>query len=55
VANNPGVSYNPLFFYGGVGLGKTHLIHAIGNQVMADQPKARASATSTPSNTCVTW
>ena len=41
VANNPGVSYNPLFFYGGVGLGKTHLIHAIGNQVMADQPGAR--------------
>ena len=41
VANNPGVSYNPLFFYGGVGLGKTHLIHAIGNQVMADQPNAR--------------
>ncbi|MBQ5948772.1 MULTISPECIES: chromosomal replication initiator protein DnaA [unclassified Massilia] len=41
VANNPGISYNPLFFYGGVGLGKTHLIHAIGNQVMADQPGAR--------------
>ena len=41
VANNPGVSYNPLFFYGGVGLGKTHLIHAIGNQVMVDQPGAR--------------
>jgi len=41
VANNPGVSYNPLFFYGGVGLGKTHLIHAIGNQVMRDQPGAK--------------
>ena len=41
VANNPGVSYNPLFFYGGVGLGKTHLIHAIGNQVLADQPNAK--------------
>jgi chromosomal replication initiator protein len=41
VANNPGVSYNPLFLYGGVGLGKTHLIHAIGNQLMQDQPGAR--------------
>ncbi|MEO8406824.1 MAG: chromosomal replication initiator protein DnaA [Oxalobacteraceae bacterium] len=41
VANNPGVSYNPLFFYGGVGLGKTHLIHAIGNQVLVDQPNAK--------------
>jgi len=41
VANNPGVSYNPLFLYGGVGLGKTHLIHAIGNQLMADKPNVR--------------
>ncbi len=41
VASNPGSSYNPLFLYGGVGLGKTHLIHAIGNQVMADNPKVR--------------
>ncbi len=41
VASNPGGSYNPLFLYGGVGLGKTHLIHAIGNQVMADNPNVR--------------
>ena len=41
VANNPGVSYNPLFLYGGVGLGKTHVIHAIGNQVLADNPTAK--------------
>lgn len=41
VANNPGISYNPLFLYGGVGLGKTHLIHAIGNQVLADNPNTR--------------
>jgi chromosomal replication initiator protein len=41
VAMNPGVSYNPLFVYGGVGLGKTHLIHAIGNSVMAANPKAQ--------------
>jgi chromosomal replication initiator protein len=41
VANNPGVSYNPLFLYGGVGLGKTHLIHAIGNQLLSDNPNVR--------------
>ncbi|WAW11305.1 chromosomal replication initiator protein DnaA [Oxalobacter vibrioformis] len=41
VANNPGGSYNPLYLFGGVGLGKTHLIHAIGNQVMQDMPGAR--------------
>ncbi|GGC96279.1 chromosomal replication initiator protein DnaA [Undibacterium terreum] len=41
VANNPGGSYNPLFLYGGVGLGKTHLIHAIGNQILVDNPGAK--------------
>ena len=41
VASNPGSSYNPLFLYGGVGLGKTHLIHAIGNQILADNPAVK--------------
>lgn len=41
VAENPAVAYNPLFLYGGVGLGKTHLMHAIGNQIIRDNAKAR--------------
>lgn len=41
VACNPAVAYNPLFLYGGVGLGKTHLMHAIGNQIIRDKPNAR--------------
>ena len=41
VAHNPGTSYNPMFLYGWVGLGKTHLIHAIGNHLLKEKPNAR--------------
>ena len=41
VATKPGVTYNPLFIYGGVGLGKTHLIHAIGNEIIGKNPKKK--------------
>ena len=41
VAKNPKGDYNPLFIYGGVGLGKTHLMHAVGNQILKNQPKKR--------------
>lgn len=41
VAANPGVKYNPIYLYGGVGLGKTHLMQAIGNEVIKNNPKAR--------------
>jgi chromosomal replication initiator protein len=41
VAGMPGQLYNPLFIYGGVGLGKTHLVHAVGNKLLADKPDAK--------------
>ncbi|MBK1645023.1 chromosomal replication initiation protein DnaA [Thiocapsa imhoffii] len=41
IGQNPGTAYNPLFIYGGVGLGKTHLMHAVGNILLATNPTAR--------------
>lgn len=41
VAENPGGAYNPLFLYGGTGLGKTHLLHAVGNGIIKNNPNAK--------------
>jgi len=41
VAKNPGTQYNPLFIYGGVGLGKTHLMHAVGQRLLQNNPKTK--------------
>ena len=41
VSQNPGGAYNPLFLYGGTGLGKTHLLHAVGNGILANNPNAK--------------
>ena len=49
VADNPGEKYNPLFLYGGAGLGKTHLMQAIGNEITRRQPSARVLYTTTES------
>jgi chromosomal replication initiator protein len=46
VSDFPGGQYNPLFIYGGTGLGKTHLVHAIGNRIQAGNPDARVTYTS---------
>lgn len=41
IAQNPGTKYNPMFIYGGVGIGKTHLIQAVGNAIVANNPNAK--------------
>lgn len=47
VAANPGTKYNPLYLYGGAGLGKTHLMQAVGNEILRRQPSARVLYTTT--------
>ena len=47
VANSPATAYNPLFLYGGVGLGKTHLMHAIGCTILQNNPRAKVIYTTT--------
>lgn len=47
IAHNPGTKYNPLFLYGGVGIGKTHLIQAVGNAILQENPTARVLYIST--------
>ncbi|MFA5405168.1 MAG: chromosomal replication initiator protein DnaA [Ignavibacteria bacterium] len=48
IANNPGKSYNPYFVYGGVGLGKTHLVQAIGHEILKKYPDKKVYYTTTP-------
>lgn len=48
IANNPGKSYNPYFVYGGVGLGKTHLVQAIGHEILQKYPNKKVYYTTTP-------
>lgn len=47
IAHSPGTKYNPMFVYGGVGIGKTHLVQAVGNEVLAKNPSARVVYAST--------